>query len=331
MKKTWGFIYCLILFSLSGLAQNNTLKGIHHVSIVVNNLDSALIFYQKTADLKPLKTTQSSPTLLEKKSGIKAPARQIALLQGSNAMLELVEFANPNSTDQPIKPIQGPGFTHFCYQAPQNYAMYAQAQAQGATIISRNGMPVDRGFGVQYVYIRDPDGILLEVEQLEKPKFADKVWLGHIAIATPDIDRLVDFYTQLLGVKPHSRADNIQNNPKLDAIANIDSLQLRGAWFKTGNMILEIWQFNHPRTPSPSQNPSFTQIGYQQIAIEVGNLSQELARIKNYNFNLLSAKPVKTATERSIFLRDPDGNLLQLFQFNTENSLSLDKFKKLTW
>jgi catechol-2,3-dioxygenase len=57
---------------------------------------------------------------------------------------------------------------------------------------------------------------LYELEQLDKPPFADSVWMGHVALVTPDIDRLVEFYTKLLGVKPHNRIDNIRNSPKLD-------------------------------------------------------------------------------------------------------------------
>jgi catechol 2,3-dioxygenase-like lactoylglutathione lyase family enzyme len=333
MKNICFLTLFFILINQSILAQNSTIRGIHHVSIVVQNVDSSLAFYLQTTGLKELSRPikNLSNFKLEKKSGFKTPARQTAWLIGPNAMLELIAFDSKKPPSQSQLPIQGPGFTHFCYQAPQNHSIYEQAKSAGATIVSRDGVPVDRGFGVQYVYIRDKNGIMFEVEQLAQAKFEEKVWLGHIAVATPNIDRLVDFYSQLLGVKPHSRADNIKNNPKLDAIANIDSLKLRGAWFKTGNMILEMWQFDQPRTQNPTQEASFTQIGYQQIAFEVSNIEQEFQRLKNLGFKFLTSSPIQSETETGLFLRDPDGNLLQLFQYNSESKITLERLKKLTW
>jgi catechol 2,3-dioxygenase-like lactoylglutathione lyase family enzyme len=333
MKKNNFLSLFLILICPQILAQTTTIKGIHHVSMVVQDLDSSLAFYSQTTGLQELSRPNKNLNNLnlEKKSGFTPPARQTAWLIGPNALLELITFKSKKKPSRSQLPIQGPGFTHFCYQTPQNHSIYEQAKLVGATIVSRNGVPVDRGFGIQYVYIRDKNGILFEVEQLAQAKFEEKVWLGHIAIATPDIDRLVDFYSQLLGTKPYSRADAIKNSPKLDAIANIDSLKLRGAWFRTGNMILEMWQFDNPRTPPATQETPFIQVGYQQIAFEVGNIEQEFQRLKGLGFKFLSSSPIQSETETGLFLRDPDGNLLQLFQYNSESKISLDRLKKLTW
>jgi catechol 2,3-dioxygenase-like lactoylglutathione lyase family enzyme len=204
-------------------------------------------------------------------------------------------------------PIAGPGITHICYQSPANRSIYDKAKANKATVVSRGNAPVDRGFGIQYAYIKDIDQIMFEIEQLDKPPFDQDHWIGHVALVTHDIDRLVEFYTQLLGHKPHNRIDNIKNSTKLDDIANIDSLKLRAAWFKVGNMQLEIWQFDNPKTIAATAPHSFTKIGYQKIVFEVTDISRDYQRMKTLGANFLS-KPVSSA----VLLRDPDGNLLEL-------------------
>jgi catechol 2,3-dioxygenase-like lactoylglutathione lyase family enzyme len=331
MENKWIlFIFCLFGHHLL-FAQNSTsIKGIHHVSMVVRNLDSAKAFYQKMASLQSVQADNKHRNSVFKKSNIDIPAHQTGWLQGPNAWFELLAFKSANGQKSQL-PVQGPGFTHFCYQTPQNNLIFETAKNQGADVVSRNGIPVDRGFGILYAYLRDPDGILFEVEQLAKVNFSEATWLGHIAIVTPDIDRLVEFYTQLLGKKPHNRIDNIQNSPKLDAIANMDGLRLRGAWFKLDNMILEIWQFDNPPTPKLEKPKPFTEIGYQKIAFEVGDLAQELKRVAEYRFNFLTSKPVQALGAKSILLRDPDGNLLQLLQTKSSKIPSLDALKKLTW
>ena len=50
---------------------------------------------------------------------------------------------------------------------------------------------------------------MLEVEELDKPRFEGPIWLAHIALVSPDIDRLVAFYRNLLGVEPYQRANKM--------------------------------------------------------------------------------------------------------------------------
>ena len=208
--------------------------------------------------------------------------------------------------------VQGPGITHVCYQSPATVSIHDKAKVNGASIVSRGGVPVDRGFGIRYSYIKDKDGIMFETEQLDKPKFADSLWVGHVAIVTHDIDRLVTFYTQLFGKEPVNRIDNIKNSPKLDDIANIDSLRLRGAWFVVGNMMLELWQFDNPPC-KPAETPApFTQIGYQQISFGVGDIMADYKRLIANGVTFLSI-PISTSKSTEVFFRDPDGNLLSLW------------------
>jgi catechol 2,3-dioxygenase-like lactoylglutathione lyase family enzyme len=208
-------------------------------------------------------------------------------------------------------PIQGPGITHVCFQAPRSKSIYEKVKTFGANILSRGNVPIDRGFGITYAYAKDPNGIMFEMEHFAEPPFEQDVLIGHVALVTPDIDRLVSFYTQLLGIEPNRRIDNIKNSPKLDDIANIDSLRMRAAWFKLDNMILEMWQFQNPKTKEPSQPLPFSQIGYNTVAFGVGNLQNEFKRLSSKGVKFLSA-PVQNANSSSVYARDPDGNLLLL-------------------
>lgn len=304
-------LFLFLLFTGTALAQS-TVKSIAHVSLSVRDLDRALAFYTKTMGLKVTDRQQiKAEVTVEKASGFAHKSRSMAVLQSPNARIELIQF--DGATEEPISPmpIPGPGITHVCYQSPASVSIHAKAKANGASIVSRGGVPVDRGFGIRYSYIKDRDGIMFETEQLDKPKFADSLWVGHVAIVTHDIDRLVSFYTQLFGKEPVNRIDNIKNSPKLDDIANIDSLRLRGAWFMVGNMMLELWQFDNPAT-KPAEAPApFTQIGYQKIVFDVGDINADYKRLIAKGVRFLSS-PVATTKPTEVFFRDPDGNLLGL-------------------
>ena len=336
MNRLLFALLTLLVSSTKALAQQpvsttaaSDIKGIHHVSLSVRDLDRAVLFYTGTIGLTEVSRSRIiNKVPVEKESGIGHVARNVVLLRGPNGQIELDQF--DGVADKPVcaMPVQGPGITHVCYQAPAASGLYAKSKASGGSIVSRGSVPVDRGYGIQYAYAKDPDGMLYELEQLDKPPFAESVWMGHIALATPDIDRLVAFYTKLLGVKPHNRIDNIRNSPKLDDIANVDSLKLRVAWFKTGNMVVEIWQFDNPPTRQPDSPPPYTQIGYTKISFEVSNLDREYRRLRAAGLTFLSP-PVLFAGSPAVFLRDPDGNLLSLEELPTTAPTSITRLKRL--
>ena len=173
-------------------------------------------------------------------------------------------------------PVQGPGITHICYQSSAKNSIYKQAKINGATVVSRGTTPVNRGYGIQYAYIRDANNIMFETEQFDKVPFSEAMWIGHVALVSPNMDKIIDFYAKLLGRKPQNRLDKIKSSTKLDDIANIDSLKLNAAWFKTPNMLLEIWQFDNPPTTPPLQRsplgqyvPSFSKIGIKKSLLKL--------------------------------------------------------------
>ena len=336
MRRILTVLSAWLTYSVTILAQQpNTptttsgIKGIHHVSLSVRDLDRAALFYTRAIGLAEVRRYQVAGKVpVEKKSGIPHVARNVVLLRGPNGQIELNQFDGAADKPASAMPVQGPGITHVCYQAPAASVLYAKSKASGGTIVSRGAVPVDRGYGIQYAYAKDPDGILYELEQLDKPPFADSVWMGHVALVTPDIDRLVEFYTKLLGVKPHNRIDNIRNSPKLDDIANIDSLKLRAAWFRTGNMVVEIWQFDNPPTRLPERPLPYTQIGYTHVSFEVSNLGREFQRLRAAGITFLSP-PVSTTDSTTVFLRDSDGNLLSLAEFPATSPTSVNRLKRL--
>ena len=311
-------ILFLTLANIVFAQEKTTIKGINRVGLSVKNLDESIAFYSDGMQLKEIKRSA------EKRNNLTTKKYKTAILQGANCFLELMEFTGSASQNLSQMPIQGPNITHVCYQAPKNKPIYEKVKTLSAKIVSRGNQPIDRGFGYTYSYARDLNNIMFEMEHLEKPTFKEDVIVGHVALVTPDMDRLVKFYTQLLGIEPHTRRDSIKNNLKLDDIANIDGLKMRAAWFKTGSIGLEMWSFENPKTNQAKTPSPYHQIGYNKVIFEVENIDSEYKRLKDLGMIFLS-EPSVNQGDTIIYIRDPDGNLIGLEQLKSDSVMSLDR------
>ena len=45
--------------------------------------------------------------------------------------------------------------------------------------------------------------------------------------------------------------------PRFDEVTGIENVRIRAAWFNTGNMVIELWQFIHPATLGQTKRPTF--------------------------------------------------------------------------
>lgn len=309
---------------------SSTVKGINHVGMSVGDLRAAVEFYTNAVALEEEPSKTLSNPAAEKASGFDSRPLGRTTLRAPNGYLELSQYDASHSDSADVLPVCGPGVTHVCYQAPTEENIYARFKAQGATAVSRGEAPISLlGRGVCYAYERDADGVMFETEHLDSPQFEGPIWLSHVALVSPDIDRLVSFYQGLFGFEPNRRT-NKAAGPTFDDVADYDSVHIRAAWFDLSNMTLELWQFVNPVTPAPGAPLPFEKIGYNKVAFEVSNIERDYRRLSDSGVQFLS-EPVQTAESNEVYGRDPDGNLFSLIQPAPDSSGSIDTLRKKDW
>jgi catechol 2,3-dioxygenase-like lactoylglutathione lyase family enzyme len=298
----------------------STVVGIHHVGLSVRDLDAAVGFYTKATTLEVLPEKRISGQLPQE-------PEKSAVLKGPNGYLELMQFADQSLSS--AMTVIGPGPTHVCYQSPAERSLYKTFKGLGASPVSVGEPPIDlNGRGVTYAYACDADNIMFEVEQLDEPRFKGPIWLAHLALVCHDIDASVAFYRNVLGIEPYGYVNKVVG-PRFDQVTGLDNVRLRAAWFNTGNMVLELWQFIVPETPCAGDPMPFSAIGYNKFALEVGDLEAECARLTNIGVATLNeAKEDNGITE--VYARDPDGNLFSLLQAD-KAAVSVRDVQKIDW
>lgn len=286
-------------------------RGIRHIGITVSDIDSTLAFYGRAVSVQLVRryTAPASAFPAALRSGSSGVV-DVALVRTPTVFLQLMDF-DPGRAAAPISlPVQGPGYTHICFQSPSTNPGYARFRAAGLAMITPGDGPVDvGGYGVTYAYGRDPDGTMIEMEQVDRPRRNDSEWVSHVALTTPDIDRMLAFYQQVIGYAPHRRVTT--SNPRLMRIANLDHATIHGGWFATRNLEMEIWQYVDPPTPAGAAPRPIDRLGHALIAFEVRNLAAGIARLRAANV-VMVGRPVTMGGWRIQYARDPDGNLFAL-------------------
>ena len=175
--------------------------GIHHVGMSVSDLQASIEFYTEALGIS-LQAVTEKMQHDNGNLGFSAPSNS-AVLAFPNGYLKLSEYDRSDLPPSAVLPVKGPGITHVCYQSPTSEDIYQRLMDGGATPVSRGQQPVHLlGQGVYYAYARDHDGIMYETEHLDHAPFEGPIWFSHVALVSPDLDRLVEFYSLCLIPSP---------------------------------------------------------------------------------------------------------------------------------
>ncbi len=303
---------------------NSSIIGVNHVGLSVKDLDAASAFYTGAFGLETIGARQSLSPALQSAAESSATPASVQQLKGPNSFLKLMAFeGNKQADDNSLQP-QGPGITHLCFTASKTRPLDGKAVDAGASWVSTSKAMVDmRGVGYMYGYLRDPDGVMFEIEHNPDPELDIELWMGHVALATNDLTATLAFYGRLLGFEAYRRVDNI-SGPTFDQVGGLDGGVLHGAWFRLAPFYnLEFWEYVNPRT-EPAGNPvALNEIGYNLIALESKDIEADAARLTAAGIETLTGI-VAVEDGQAIFLRDPDGNLLSITEFEDGSALSLN-------
>lgn len=132
------------------------IKKINHVAVVVNNIESALAFWEEQLGLK-----------LDHIEEVPSQSSKVAFLPVGEGEIELVEPTDPNSGLAKYLNKRGEGMHHICLEVKDIEAVLKILREKGVILI--NEFPIDLpGRKMAFIHPKAANGVLVELYEITK-------------------------------------------------------------------------------------------------------------------------------------------------------------------
>jgi len=148
--------------------------------------------------------------------------------------------------------------------------------------------------------------------------------IHHVAVHVRDLDRMLKFYSEAFGFEIVGEEFSWRDTPILDQILDVPGSAARGAMLRAGTCYLELFQFSAPEPVSSRPLRPFDK-GYTHFCVDVTDIEQEYDRLRALGMTFGHPSPIDVGHVKSIYGRDPEGNVIELQQTAQHCDFRLDR------
>jgi catechol 2,3-dioxygenase-like lactoylglutathione lyase family enzyme len=153
--------------------------------------------------------------------------------------------------------------------------------------------------------------------------------IHHVAIHTPDIERLTAWYRDVVGFEIVEETRFAwADSPEIDEIVGLSGSAAKGVMMRAANAYIEFFEYQKPGPSNTGRLQPYDH-GYTHIALDVTDIDAEYARLKANGMTFHTPPPagVEGGRIRSIYGKDPDGNILELQELAPDHDMAVQKLR----
>ncbi len=137
--------------------------------------------------------------------------------------------------------------------------------------------------------------------------------IHHVAVHVRDLDRMLAFYKDAFGFELVGEAFSWSDDEFIDRIVDVPGSAARGAMLRAGTCYMELFQYSAP-TPTHERPLQPFDKGYTHFCVDVTDIEQEYTRLKGLGMTFSQPGPIDVGHVKTIYGRDPEGNLIEIQQ-----------------
>jgi catechol 2,3-dioxygenase-like lactoylglutathione lyase family enzyme len=139
--------------------------------------------------------------------------------------------------------------------------------------------------------------------------------IHHTGISTPDLDRAIRFYRDLLGFEVLARFERPPGSPGMDAMLDLPGVGFEAALLRLGSTMIEVFEFSDPEPVSAPARRRVCDHGLTHLCLQVDDVKAEYERLAAAGM-VFHCAPQAGDGASYVYGRDPDGNAIELIEFD---------------
>lgn len=144
--------------------------------------------------------------------------------------------------------------------------------------------------------------------------------IHHVALATSDIDRLVNFYKEGFGFEVVYEGGWEKGSKMIDTIVGLEGSSCKQVMMKAANTHIEIFQYLTPAGKPVDPKRPASDHGYTHFCVDVVDIDHEYERMQKLGMTFNCPPPSREelggGAIRATYGRDPEGNIIELQEIN---------------
>jgi catechol 2,3-dioxygenase-like lactoylglutathione lyase family enzyme len=143
--------------------------------------------------------------------------------------------------------------------------------------------------------------------------------IHHVALATGQLERMISFYCDALGFEVVYRSGWDEGSASIDQLIGLEGSAATTAMLRTGTVFVELFEFSSPPARPGDPNRPVCDHGYTHFCLDVEDIDAECERLAALGMPFHSPPTptparVRRGSVRSVYGRDPDGNVIELLE-----------------
>ena len=143
-------------------------------------------------------------------------------------------------------------------------------------------------------------------------------WMNHTGFVVSDMERSLEFYQDLLGLK--QERNQILEGEFISELAGYPDARLHIVYLGTGDLrhSVELIQYLNP-AGTPAAMPERHQVGASHLGVIVDDLNAFYAELSRRGVRFVSPPAIRPGAvypmaSKGCYMQDPDGNWLELLE-----------------
>jgi len=152
--------------------------------------------------------------------------------------------------------------------------------------------------------------------------------IHHVSVHCHDMDRMVKFYKEAFGFEIVGEEFSWEKTPILDSLLDVPDSAARGCMLRAGSCYMELFQWMNPEPNWKGPLRPYDK-GYTHFCVDVTDIEAEYERLKGLGMTFGAPAPIDMGHVKSVYGRDPEGNVIEIQQTQDACDFKLSMLPKL--